>query len=132
MQLFPINLQIITPADVFNIAQEIYIHMLICLLSLVFGSALTTYTCQMETSQGRSHMLMIPQRLVYLFALQILGLMLRIIQEYVCLDVPTIPLARIQLGNVLRDVISGVLSLIIPLHSVLRLVQRTLLLILAQ
>ena len=77
-------------------------------------------------------MLMIPRRLVYLFALRILGPMPRIAQEYVCLDALIILLVRILQGNVLRDVISGVLSLIIPQLSVLRLVLETLLLILAQ
>lgn len=77
-------------------------------------------------------MLMIPRRLVYLFALRILGPMPRIAQEYVCLDALIILLVRILQGNVLRDVISGVLSLIIPQLSVLRLVLKTLLLILAQ
>lgn len=77
-------------------------------------------------------MLMIPRRLVYLFVLRILGPMPRIAQEYVCLDALIILLVRILQGNVLRDVISGVLSLIIPQHSVLRLVLKTLLLILAQ
>lgn len=77
-------------------------------------------------------MLMIPRRLVYLFVLRILGPMPRIAQEYVCLDALIILLVRIQQGNVLRDVISGVLSLIIPQLSVLRLVLKTLLLILAQ
>lgn len=118
MQLSPINLRITTQVDVFNTAQEISIPMLICLLSLVLSNALIMYTCQMETFQERSHMLMIPQRLVYLFALRILGPTLRIAQEYVYLDVLIIPLARIPPDNVLRDVISGVLSLIIPPHSV--------------
>lgn len=77
-------------------------------------------------------MLMIPRRLVYLFVLRILGPMPRIAQEYVCLDALIILLVRILQGNVLRDVISGVLSLIIPQHSVLRLVLKTLLLIQAQ
>lgn len=77
-------------------------------------------------------MLMIPRRLVYLFVLRILGLMPRIAQEYVCLDALIILLVRILQGNVLQDVISGVLSLIIPQLSVLRLVLKTLLLILAQ
>lgn len=75
---------------------------------------------------------MIPRRLVYLFVLRILGPMPRIAQEYVCLDALIILLVRILQGNVLRDVISGVLSLIIPQLSVLRLVLKTLLLILAQ
>lgn len=77
-------------------------------------------------------MLMIPRRLVYLFVLRILGPMPRIAQEYVCLDALIILLVRILQGNVLRDVISGVLSLIIPQLSVLRLVLKTLLLIQAQ
>lgn len=77
-------------------------------------------------------MLMIPRRLVYLFALRILGPMPRIAQEYVCLDALIILLVRILQGNVLRDVISGVLSLIIPQLSVLRLVLKILLLIQAQ
>jgi len=77
-------------------------------------------------------MLMIPQRLAYLYVLRILGPMPRIAQEYVCLDVPIILLVRILQGSVLRDVISGVLSLIIPQLSVLRLALKTLLLILAQ
>ena len=77
-------------------------------------------------------MLMIPRRLVYLFVLRILGPMPRIVQEYVCLDALIIHLVRILQGNVLRDVISGVLSLIIPQLSVLRLVLKTLLLIQAQ
>ncbi len=77
-------------------------------------------------------MLMIPRRLVYLFVLRILGPMPRIAQEYVCLDALIILLVRILPGNVLRDVISGVLSLIIPQLSVLRLVLKTLLLIQAQ
>ena len=75
---------------------------------------------------------MIPRRLVYLFVLRILGPMPRIAQEYVCLDALIILLVRILQGNVLRDVISGVLSLIIPQLSVLRLVLKTLLLIQAQ
>ena len=77
-------------------------------------------------------MLMIPRRLVYLFVLRILGPMPKIAQEYVCLDALIILLVRILQGNVLRDVISGVLSLIIPQLFVLRLVLKTLLLILAQ
>lgn len=77
-------------------------------------------------------MLMIPRRLVYLFVLRILGPMPRIAQEYVCLDALIILLVRILQGNVLRDVISGVLSLIIPQLSVLRLVLKILLLIQAQ
>lgn len=75
---------------------------------------------------------MIPRRLVYLFVLRILGPMPRIAQEYVCLDALIILLVRILQGNVLRDVISGVLSLIIPQLSVLRLVLKILLLIQAQ
>ena len=77
-------------------------------------------------------MLMIPRRLVYLFVLRILGPMPKIAQEYVCLDALIILLVKILQGNVLRDVISGVLSLIIPQLSVLRLFLKILLLIQSQ
>jgi|LakMenE01Jun11ns_1017448.scaffolds.fasta_scaffold9372418_1 hypothetical protein len=77
-------------------------------------------------------MLMIQQRLVYLPALKILGLMLKIAQERVCLDVPTIVLAKIQQDSVWEDVTFGALLQITPLLSVLRHVQKTHLLILVR
>ena len=77
-------------------------------------------------------MLMTPPRLAYSLVHLILGPMLRIAPEYACLGVLIIPLARIRQGNVLRDVISGVLSLIILPLSVLRHALKIHSLILAQ